>query len=220
MVKRKHHEQHHEEHADETWLVPYSDILTLLLALFIVLFASSTLDKKKMGQMEAAFAVAFNAAAPGEFGGSVGDFLDDAGGLDLGEAVGLGSDAQGAVIEISSLSLFDQGSVSLKVEALPILKRISSLLEQDRYKRFRIVVEGHTDDIEAQYSGFPSKWELSSFRSAAVVREFISSGIAPDRLQVVGMGDIAPKYPNYNTYNEPIPANREKNRRVVIHVEP
>lgn len=47
MVKKKPAEQPHEEHADETWLIPYSDLLTLLLALFIVLFASSSLDKTK-----------------------------------------------------------------------------------------------------------------------------------------------------------------------------
>lgn len=42
--KRK---QHHEEHIDETWLIPYADLLTLLLALFIILFASSEMDSKK-----------------------------------------------------------------------------------------------------------------------------------------------------------------------------
>ena len=41
------HAEHHEEHADETWLVPYADLLTLLLALFIVLFAMGKTDEKK-----------------------------------------------------------------------------------------------------------------------------------------------------------------------------
>ena len=35
MAKRKPEQEAHEEHADETWLIPYSDLLTLLLALFI-----------------------------------------------------------------------------------------------------------------------------------------------------------------------------------------
>ena len=48
MVKKKPAEQPHEEHADETWLIPYSDLLTLLLALFIVLFASSSPRKFNM----------------------------------------------------------------------------------------------------------------------------------------------------------------------------
>ncbi|MDR1620977.1 MAG: OmpA family protein [Synergistaceae bacterium] len=45
MAKRK--EAPHEEHADESWLIPYSDLMTLLLALFIVLFASSTVQEEK-----------------------------------------------------------------------------------------------------------------------------------------------------------------------------
>lgn len=45
MRKRRHEE--HEEHVDESWLIPYADMLTLLLALFIVLFATSTVDAKK-----------------------------------------------------------------------------------------------------------------------------------------------------------------------------
>ena len=45
----------HEDHVDESWLVPYADILTLLLALFIVLFASSSVDQEKLEQMSAVF---------------------------------------------------------------------------------------------------------------------------------------------------------------------
>ncbi|CAH1200060.1 Motility protein B [Paenibacillus allorhizoplanae] len=46
MSKKKKHEDH-EEHIDETWLIPYADLLTLLLALFIILFASTQVDQKK-----------------------------------------------------------------------------------------------------------------------------------------------------------------------------
>lgn len=53
MAKRRKKPQ--EEHVDETWLIPYSDLLTLLLALFIVLFASSSVDAKKFEQMGNAF---------------------------------------------------------------------------------------------------------------------------------------------------------------------
>lgn len=58
--KKKHHAEHHEEHADETWLIPYADLLTLLLALFIVLFASSNIDQKKFEQMANAFSMVFS----------------------------------------------------------------------------------------------------------------------------------------------------------------
>ncbi len=50
-MARKEHHPPHEEHADETWLVPYADLLTLLLALFIVLFATSKVDSQKFAQV-------------------------------------------------------------------------------------------------------------------------------------------------------------------------
>src|SRR4051812_48638577 len=54
MSKRK-KKQHHEEHVDESWLLPYSDLLTLLVALFIVLFASSSIDSQKFQSLSDAF---------------------------------------------------------------------------------------------------------------------------------------------------------------------
>ncbi|QQE73896.1 flagellar motor protein MotB [Brevibacillus composti] len=60
MAKRSKRHGNHEEHMDESWLIPYADLLTLLLALFIVLFASSKMDAKKFDQMVRSFDVALN----------------------------------------------------------------------------------------------------------------------------------------------------------------
>lgn len=57
MSRRK--REHHEEHIDETWLIPYADLLTLLLALFIVLFASSKIDAAKFDQLIQSLSSAF-----------------------------------------------------------------------------------------------------------------------------------------------------------------
>lgn len=149
-------------HADETWLIPYSDLLTLLLALFIVLFASSSLDKGKAAQMEYAMAAAFNAIPSEQMNGTVLSFLDDAKDLDLGEGVGLGSDSKGAVLDIADVNLFEQGEARITPEGVRMLKRIAPLLGSTRYKRFRIVVEGHTDDIPVSTPLYPSGWELSA----------------------------------------------------------
>ena len=51
-MKRKHK---HEEHVDESWLIPYADILTLLLALFIVLFAASEVNSQKFQEISDSF---------------------------------------------------------------------------------------------------------------------------------------------------------------------
>lgn len=59
-MSKKHKHDDHEEHMDESWLIPYADLLTLLLALFIVLFAMSSVDAKKFQDMSKAFSLAFN----------------------------------------------------------------------------------------------------------------------------------------------------------------
>jgi len=56
MTKKK---AHAEEHPDETWLIPYADILTLLLALFIVMFAMSKVNQAKYEEVSKAFSIIF-----------------------------------------------------------------------------------------------------------------------------------------------------------------
>ncbi|MDP4551452.1 flagellar motor protein MotB [Alkalihalobacillus macyae] len=58
-MRKKRHEEH-EEHVDESWLIPYADMLTLLLALFIVLFAASTVDVKKYEAITKSFEEVLN----------------------------------------------------------------------------------------------------------------------------------------------------------------
>ncbi len=55
MSKKHKAPSHDDEHIDETWLIPYADLLTLLLALFIVLFASSSVDAKKYDEIMKSF---------------------------------------------------------------------------------------------------------------------------------------------------------------------
>lgn len=59
----------HDEHVDESWLIPYADMLTLLLALFIVMFASSQIDKDKFDKMKEQFGIIFSGGS-GVFEGS------------------------------------------------------------------------------------------------------------------------------------------------------
>lgn len=66
MARKKHHPPH-EEHEGEPWLLPYSDLMTLLLALFIALFAISQTDQKKMADLAQAFTAAFNMGGPSFF---------------------------------------------------------------------------------------------------------------------------------------------------------
>ncbi len=51
MARRNRHRGSHEEHMDESWLVPYADLLTLLFTLFLALFAISSVNKSKFDQL-------------------------------------------------------------------------------------------------------------------------------------------------------------------------
>lgn len=54
-MAKKRKKKHQEEEGGEAWLLPYSDLMTLLLAVFIVLFAVSKMDQGKSEEMAAAF---------------------------------------------------------------------------------------------------------------------------------------------------------------------
>ena len=66
-MARKKRPAPHEEEASEAWLLPYSDLMTLLMALFICLFAISQTDETKLTQMAHAFSSAFNMGGPSFF---------------------------------------------------------------------------------------------------------------------------------------------------------
>ncbi|WP_047980871.1 flagellar motor protein MotB [Ornithinibacillus contaminans] len=63
MSKNKKHKEEH--HVDESWLLPYADLLTLLVALFIVLFAMSEIDTKKYEELAAVFRNEFSSGDEG-----------------------------------------------------------------------------------------------------------------------------------------------------------
>ncbi len=54
-MAHKKKKKHGEEEGGEAWLLPYSDLMTLLLAVFIVLFAVSNIDQEKAEQLADAF---------------------------------------------------------------------------------------------------------------------------------------------------------------------
>jgi chemotaxis protein MotB len=55
MSKKRKQKKHSEEEGGEAWLLPYSDLMTLLLAVFIVLFAVSKVDQQKAEEVSNAF---------------------------------------------------------------------------------------------------------------------------------------------------------------------
>lgn len=112
-------------------------------------------------------------------------------------------------IEMRSSLLFDSGDATLSNKALELLGQIAAILKAEQTP---VRVEGFTDNVPIHSARFPSNWELSSARAAAVVQLFIEEGLEPTKLMATGYGEFQPIAPNDT------PENRTRNRRVVLMI--
>ncbi|MEG5265791.1 flagellar motor protein MotD [Pseudomonas sp. JDS28PS106] len=110
-------------------------------------------------------------------------------------------------IELNSSLLFTSGDAMPSDQAFNIIEKVAGIV-----KRFDnpIHVEGFTDDQPISTAQYPTNWELSSARSASIVRMLAMDGVNPARLASVGYGEFQPIASNATA------AGRAKNRRVVL----
>jgi chemotaxis protein MotB len=111
--------------------------------------------------------------------------------------------------------LFRPGAAVLRPESRDTLEQIVAVLQTLPGYLFRI--EGHTDDVPISGGGrdrWPTNWELSAARAAAVVRYLQERRIPPEQLVASGYAFYRPLAPNDT------PEGRAQNRRVEITVLP
>lgn len=112
-------------------------------------------------------------------------------------------------VEIKTSILFGSASAAPSRDAREVLQPLGNLLSSFPNS---IHVEGFTDNLPINTPVYPSNWELSSGRAAAVVRLFSEAGVVPERLASVGYGQYRPIADNRTA------EGRAKNRRVVVVV--
>jgi len=180
------------EENDAGWLISFVDLLTLLVTLFVLLLTFNHLPPR-----------APSSAAPSESNFTLP--------MDLRGQIEMLRRPGEADLVIKDDLLFDESSTTLKPGGTRVLDRLARLLSQNDYL---VSVEGHTDDLPIHTERFPSNWELSTARAAAVTRYFIERGIAPSRLTATGYADTRPLAANDSA------AGRARNRRVamVVHL--
>ena len=209
------------------WLLTYADMITLMLALFIILFAMSTISRVKVQQfarlVSAGFDNTWSVNQPPN-GGENGEqsFNADANipavereleqyvaQHKLQNQVQVHMDHRGLVITLlSDKSYYNSGSAELRPETLPILDTIASFLKKNKNL---VRVEGNTDNVPIHTAQYPTNWELSTARAVGVVRYLVErDGLAPDRISAAGYGEFRPRTKNDND------ADRQQNRRVDI----
>ena len=218
------------DHEQESWLLVYLDVMTLLLVMLIVLLAFSDRDigvwlpdplpephpathSVLQGMPGILDALPAPAPEPEEVVAERVVEEDPLAGLPLDT---LGEDIEILVTEgtisfrISNEILFPSGQAQLSPQGLALLDRLIAVLNASDH---RIAVEGHTDDVPIQTERFPSNWELSTGRATSVVRYLESNGVAPYRLRATGYADTRPLTPNDSA------ESRATNRRVELIME-
>ncbi len=129
---------------------------------------------------------------------------------DMGDDVEVSTIADRVQLRVKDNILFPTGEAGLSGAGGDLLSRLAERLADSDYQ---ITVEGHTDNRPIQTWRYPSNWELSAARAAAVVRELIEAGIRPRRLHAVGLADTQPIATNDTD------TGRAENRRVDLVLE-
>ncbi len=127
--------------------------------------------------------------------------------LIAGDVLSVHTNDQWIEVDIKSSILFASGQANSNASAQVIIEKIAQVLAG--YEN-AIQVEGFTDNVPIETSQYPSNWELSAARAAAIVRLLAESSINPQRLAAVGYGEFQPIGDNTTE------SGRQKNRRVVL----
>jgi chemotaxis protein MotB len=233
-----------EQHGDEgghsgsgglRWLLTYADMITLLMAFFIMLYSMSILSLNKFKEVAISIRSGFGGPLEGgthllthpagqrdisgvqfpgesksvqEVAEELKQFIDEHA---LEGSMRVSIEPRGLVISIVTDNLlFPIGSSELRPQAREILDKIAEAIE--RFSN-SILVEGHTCRLPIATSIFPSNWELSAARASRVVRYLVEQhAMKPSRFAAVGYADTRPVAPNN------LEVQRRRNRRVDIVV--
>ena len=170
------------------WVVSYADLVTMLLALFIVLFSIS----QNVTKYQAKIIKDNNVLVPESITmaeiqnlESLKELFEK--NLVKNEDIKFFKDSRGLVIRLNTSVLFDEGSAIIKTEAY---KTIDDIIQTISTIDNNIIVEGHTDSTPIHNKTYASNWELSTARATNIISYMLKTGkINPKRLSAAGYGE-------------------------------
>jgi len=207
------------------WMGTYGDMVTLLMAFFVLLFAASFPDPGKYEEIRESMQEAFsNKEIQNEFNELNEDLIEVFKNKGLEEAVEISLGPEGILIQIPGSTLYSPASAEINSDMTPVIEEISKtiteLLNESTYQDYMIEVEGHTDDVPIvdDSKKFSSNWDLSAIRATGIVEVFHQSGIEMRKLKPIARAESVPLFPNRESDGSPLPDNMAKNRRVEIYI--
>lgn len=226
MMKKNNIKKYFENSKDyiNRWVVSYADFTTVLLALFVFLFALSNNDNIKIKDFKESIKKEFkqekflskntlpkneneiNVINEAEKNDSLFELVKNNLGKD--SKIEVIENEKGITLRLKDTLLFDSASAEIKNSSLKTVSDIANFLTTIDNP---VIIEGHTDSIPIKNSMYATNWELSSARAINLIKYLTENyKLSPKRLSAVGYGEYAPIYDN--TTNK----GREKNRRVDI----
>ncbi len=214
-----------EDHDKDRYLITYADLITLLLGLFIILYAISNIDlnkyKKMMNVMGSIFGNEKVASASAgvlpttgksavisalqKLKVKVSRVIKD---NNLGDKFQVLENKRGVTLRIQDRLMFPSGKAKLNNNFKKILLQVAKILQTVKND---IRVEGHTDNVPIKSKLYPSNWHLSVARALNTAYFLIhEGGLNPDKISIVGYAAYRPIADNST------PEGRAKNRRVDI----
>ena len=221
----------HEENApgkntssveENSWLLTYLDVMTLLLVMTMVMLAVSGPEAFNTTKTTAA-APATTAAQPAPAAAEINPKINIIPPLRPPRALAhLPIEQLGAEVEVIESDnsmrfrilnelLFAPGEASLTAEGLQLLDTLLPSLTMA--SEHHIAVQGHADNSPISTARYPSNWELAAGRAASVARHLQDRGIDPLRLSATGYADTRPIASNTTVQG------RQANRRVELILE-
>ena len=195
----------HSDSVSKAWMITFSDLISLMLTFFVMLFAMSnvkidawkdvtdtlsrTLDPKPVSEPEPVTgpyniaSIVFESGTSLEYLASVLEEVFSGDEL-LSQSLLFEYDDR-MVISIPADRFFDPGRTDLTEAARFAVFQISGVVRNIENK---IVVEGHTDSSRPAEGGLPSNWELSIARASAVGALLRRSGVLQE-IDAVGYAD-------------------------------
>ena len=202
----------------------FADMVTLLMAFFVLLYAMSDPDPGKFED----FSEAMHEELSGEeiesefekLAENLQEIMDE---QEISDKVDIELTPNGIEIQMEGKALFAGCSADILSDMEPVISSISNviteLLDNSEYKGYMIEVEGHTDNLPpTTCPDFETNWELSAYRATGMVEQLLLSGIRKEKIKAIAMADSDPLLPNSDENGNSIPENQAKNRRVEIFI--
>jgi chemotaxis protein MotB len=197
-----------EHRGRDRWMVSYTDVMTILLILFVAVAARAVQQVQAGGEPSSGEPSGGPGTTPSRKDAASGEALLETKAVLESRGIRPTLEARGLVISLPQAILYPSGEDRISPDALPLIGEIAGAL---RNLPNKVTLVGHADPVPIHNGRFGNNWELSAARSLRLLEVLTSRyGIPESRLAISSYGSYSPRSPNDTA------EGRAANRRVEI----